>query len=166
MILKKPFHLNPKYVICSNGDILGYDGNPRKTPLNPKGYPMCQLMINKEIKGFSVHRLIAETFIPNPENKPQVNHINGIKTDNRVENLEWCTQSENILHAFKLGLITRPKGKDHHHSKSVRCIETNKIYDTLLEAARDTNSHHSAILGVCNKKYGRKTAAGYHWEWV
>lgn len=62
------------------------------------GYRLVSLEINKETKSFNVHRLVAKAFIPNPENKETVNHKNGIKTDNRVSNLEWMTNKENCRH--------------------------------------------------------------------
>lgn len=76
--------------------------------LSSKGY--CRVRISKKVE--FVHRLIAKAFIPNPHNKPQVNHINGIKTDNQATNLEWVTNQENRNHAVKNGLIaTRKNGK-------------------------------------------------------
>ena len=64
-----------------------------------KGYKLVVLKLNNKRHQFSVHRIVAETFIKNPQSKPEVNHINGVKDDNRVENLEWCTRQENIDHA-------------------------------------------------------------------
>lgn len=69
-----------------------------------RGYLQIQLWNNRMSRIYKIHRLVAQVFIPNPENKPQVNHKNGVKTDNNVENLEWCTSLENIHHAQRIGI--------------------------------------------------------------
>lgn len=95
-----------RYITRSDNVKTFKSGKTLKPTLNYKGYCRIKLCRN----GYSIHRLVAQTFIPNPENKPQVNHINGIKTDNRVENLEWCTNQENSNHANRLGLKNPRKG--------------------------------------------------------
>lgn len=75
------------------------------------GYSIVSIWKDGQMKRCHIHRLLAETFIPNPHNKDQVNHINGVKSDNRIENLEWVTQSENTIHAFKTGLMPSKRRK-------------------------------------------------------
>lgn len=107
-----------------------------------------------------VHRLVAQAFIPNPENKPQVNHKNSIRNDNRVTNLEWVTNSENQLHSFRIAK-RRPVA---HHRKAVMCLETGKVYPCAKFAAEAIGVHRASIQ---NAIAGRvRTCGGFHWKYL
>lgn len=99
---------------------------------NGKGYYRIKLCKNNLSKRVMLHRIIAEAFIPNPNNYKTINHINGDKKDNRIENLEWCTQSQNVLHAFKNGLKVIPKGDTNKLSRKIIDTKTGEIYHSSL----------------------------------
>ena len=101
-----------------------------------------------------VHRLVAQTFIPNPENKSQVNHKNGIKNDNRVENLEWCTSVENLNHALDNNLRIMPNGEKHHKSKltEVQVLEIRNSDLSQKELTILYNVKQSLISAIINRK--------------
>lgn len=112
--------ISKKYIITKNGKYFGKTyGRELSYITDRNGYLRVNLWINGKAKQMGIHRLVAIFYIDNPDNKPQVNHINGIKTDNRVENLEWNTVSENAIHALKMGLR-----KDHTGMK--RSLETKR----------------------------------------
>lgn len=122
------------------------------------GYRQVILWKNDKKYKRWVHRLVLETFLRPAKSGEQANHINGIKNDNRLKNLEWVTASENALHAYAIGLRKSPR------ETKVKCIETGEVFKTVAEAARSVNSTHNAIGRVCRGE--GKTCAGLHWCYI
>lgn len=106
------------YEVDKQGNVyrVGND-KPKYQSVNRDGYRVVCLWKNNKSTAKTVHRLVALAFLPNPENKPCVNHINGDKQDNRLENLEWMTYSENTIHSFENGLQVAAKGEEVHNAK-------------------------------------------------
>lgn len=128
-------------------------------PSLTKGYK--HLLLYKEGKYYAryVHRLVAEAFVPNPLGLPQVNHKDGDKSNNNDWNLEWVTQSENTIHAYKTGL--NHKGLHHPNSKQVLNVETGVFYYTVHEAARSINMNHQTLRAMLNGRNRNRTTLRY-----
>lgn len=128
------------------------------------GYPTVNLDKDYKHKVEYVHRLVAEAFIPNPENKPEVNHKDANKTNNNAENLEWVTHLENVQHSERLGLRT-PNTKASNKAHERKVIRSDGIvFDSIKEAAKSINQKgHANIVAVCNGR--RNTAGGYGWKY-
>ena len=162
----KPFH---QYYVSSCGKVFGCTGEEMKQETTNRGYKRLSLSINGKHERWSVHRLVALLFVPNPEQKLQVNHKDGNKENNDFSNLEWCTASENVQHAFNTGLKVVPKGKylgkDNKLSKPFVCVETGKVYNCQRELWEEFgfNSRScSHITRAC--KFGLLDH-GFHWRY-
>lgn len=127
-----------------------------KNYLSHIGYYKICLSKNSKVITVNVHRIISQAFIPNPENKSQVNHKDGNKLNNNVENLEWVTSKENTQHAHNIGLINTSKGEDRNFSKLTekQVLEIRKIgkLKTQIELSRIYNVNQSLISYVLNNK--------------
>lgn len=128
-----------------------------------EGYPMVRLSRGSEKVSKRVHRLVASAFIDNPNNLPEVNHLDGNKNNNRVENLEWCTSRENKVHAWVTGLTKAPPG--------VPLVSVVQICDGQVIAEYISIEVADALLSISGEdickccKGKRKTAGGYEWKY-
>lgn len=130
-------------------------GKEKILSLNKKknGYLLASLCINKKQKKFLVHRLVANTFIPNPSDLPQVNHIDQNKLNNKVDNLEWCDNRYNTRYS---------------RAKKVVCYKDNKlikVYDALIDVDKD-GFKYSSVCRCCNNIYGYKSHLGFQWKYL
>ena len=156
------------YLVSNDGRVKGTKSKKvLKFSYSYNGYRRVKLYRGAKGKTFMVHRLVANAFVLNPQNKPQVNHIDGNKQNNTVDNLEWVTQTENLVHAVRLGLIDTnlmvkaTSKKANQYDKSGKLIKT---WDSMSEAARATNTYVGNITRCCQNKI--KSTGGYKWSFV
>ena len=147
------------YAITSCGKVWSYRAQKFLKPQKGKdGYLYVNLYKDEKGKKYAVHRLVAEAYIPNPDNKPQVNHKDENKEHNWIGNLCWATASENINYG------TRNARVAEKNSISVYCEELNKVFPSINEAARQLGIDNSNIIKCCKGKY--KTCGGYTWRYI
>lgn len=174
---KQIFGFEGKYEITTEGDVFSlarWDKTGNKflplrklKPLNRGGYQYVVLFNDDSKLDIAVHRLVASTFIENPENKPEVNHINGIRSCNKVENLEWCTRKENTDHAYSIGLQVGKRNEDHYRSIPVLQYDKNNNFinefPSISEAVRQLGFSNHSNIGKCMNGE-RQSAYGFIWK--
>lgn len=143
------------YSATEDGQIWSHRSNKFMKPgKHPSGYSKVNLTKDGVSHTYYIHRLVAETFIPNPDNLPQINHLDENKENNAVSNLQWCTAAINNNYGTRNARI----------SKKVRCVETGEEFKSIGEAARAIN-YTQANISIALTQPGR-TCAGYHWEYI
>lgn len=171
----KPIEGFTGYFITSRGEVISkrkVTDRLLRSHRDKDGYLNSRIYREKVPFNLKVHRIVALAFIPNPENKPQVNHINGDKADNRVENLEWCTQSENMQHSYgvlgRSGPMTGKALGNHPSSRKIIQLDSsfNKIksFSSITEAAKEVGVGPSAICSVVKGR--KKSAGGFRWRYA
>ena len=166
--------MNGLYEVSNIGNIKRINKDKcRKFNINRDGYVLVNLYKNGISKNLLVHRIVAKAFIPNPNNLSQINHKDGNKQNNRIDNLEWCSAKENITHTYKKlnrNGISPNKGKfgnDNSNSMITLQYDMNgnliKKWESKIEASKELNIDAGSISKCCNGE--RKQAGGYIWKY-
>jgi len=133
-----------------------------KNGYSRKGYCIVNLSKNNKVKSYRVHRLVAQAFIPNPNNYPDVNHKDENKLNNSVDNLEWCDSQYNNTYGNRTKIVSIRLSKPvSMFDKKGNYIRT---YESCTEASKETGVPTCHISSCCLNRYGRKTAGGYIWK--
>lgn len=152
----------PNYGIRRSGEVKNLKtGRILKPRVNRRGYGRVTLYNSEGSKDVAIHKLIAEQFCDGYQNGYDVNHKDGVKTNNYADNLEWCTRSDNIKHAYEIGL-KRPSGP--HPIKRIEIIETGEQYESIRECARCIDGDFRHIRECL--KGTRQTHKGYHYKYL
>lgn len=149
------------YSVSTEGVVRKDTTNYILSQSSQQDYKFVTLLVQGKQKRMRVHRMVAETFLDNPENKPYVNHINGNRGDNNVENLEWATPSENTQHAVETGLFTSGRARPviQYNLDGMQMA----TFESASEAARQTGGSQSKITMCCRRQ--RQTANDYQWRY-
>lgn len=149
----------PNYTVDISGNVYNSNGIKLKPDESRNGYlRVCLYNETEKRKHFLVHRLVANSFIPNPKNLPQVNHINQNKKDNRIENLEWSTPLNNLLYSNVIDKASAAK------FTPVRCETTGEEFSSIKEACAKYGLSHSNIVSCCSGR--RKTTGKMKWSYI
>lgn len=152
--------------ICGQNTIRSKPDSIMSWANDENGYSIASVRINGKKKMISLHRQLAIHFIPNPENKPQINHKDGNTRNNNISNLEWATQSENTKHAYDTGLFRKRFEEESFNGKSVKITKKKTgeifIFPTLTKAAKDMGIHITTISQNLN---GNAKSWNYKFEY-
>lgn len=159
------FRSLPRIIKYKSNGTRNYPSKVLLTETTKDNYQRIVLMKDGVKARYQAHRLVALTFIPNPDNKPLINHIDGNKSNNVVTNLEWCTASENMIHADNTGLRDMSNHQPSN-SKKIKCIETGEIFASYAKAVKWLGKSNTSVSTLVRgtRVYGK--AFGYHWEFI